>query len=119
MTVTTTQVPLDALDQLSRRLPEPGSVDVTIEVLGLDIGDQVEVQRLPWHALVHDRSTIEISVGGRDHSAPVALRHEIRDPDSVWVEEERGTIAAISIDDLGGLKTIVRFHERRSLGAGE
>lgn len=118
MSVTTTEVPLEALDELTRRLPPPGSVDVTIEVLGAEIGDQLEAQRLPWHALIFDRSTIEISVGGRDRSVPVVLRHEIRDPEAVWVEEGPGKIEAISIDDRSGVKTIVRFHDRQMLGGG-
>ncbi len=115
----TTEIQLDALGELARRLPEPGSVDVTIEVLGAEIGDQVAAQKLPWHALIVDRSTIEISVGGRDHSVPVVLRHEIHDPTSVWVEEEAGSIVAISIEDRMGVKTIVRFHEHPKLGGGD
>lgn len=117
MAGSTTEVPLEGLDELTRRLPAPGSVDVTIEVLGAEIGDQLEAQRLPWHALISDRSTIEISVGGRDHSVPVVLRHVIRDPEAVWVEEGAGRIEAISIDDPSGVKTIVRFHERPMLGS--
>jgi hypothetical protein len=118
MTVTT-EIQLEALDELADRLPEPGSVDVTIEVMGADIGDQMAAQKLPWHALIVDRSTIEISVGGRDHSVPVVLRHEIHEPRSVWVEEVAGAIVVISIEDREGVKTLVRFHERQKLGGGD
>lgn len=116
--VETTEVPLASIDEFAHRLPEPGSVDVTIEVMGMDVGDQVEAQRLPWHRLIHDRGTLEISVGGRDHSVPVVLRHEIHDPTSVWAEEEAGSVRSFSVEDREGLKTIVRFHQRPALGSG-
>ena len=116
----TTRVAAQALGDLSERLPAPGTVDVTIEVVGEDVGDQVEVQRLPWHALVYDESgdVIELSVGGRGGRVPVVLRHEIHEPTATWVEEEAGAIHAISIDRKDGPKTIVRFHERKALETG-
>lgn len=114
---TTTEVPLTALDGLARRLPAPGIVDVTIEVVGADVGDQIEAQRLPWHALIQDRGTLEISVGGRGRAVPVVLRHEIHDARSVWVEEESGSIVALAIEDGDGVRTIVRFHPHPALDA--
>lgn len=114
----TIHVPLVAVDEFARRLPEPGSVDVTIEVMGMEVGDQVEAQRLPWHRLIHDRSTLEISVGGRDRSVPVVLRHEIKDPASLWAEEEAGLVRSFSIEDREGVQTVVRFHDRPALGSG-
>lgn len=116
----TSEVAIDSLEELAARLPAPGTVDVTIEVIGEEIGDQIEVQKLPWHALVYDNSRriVELSVGGRGHSVPVVLRHEIHDPKEVWVEEDGGSVRSISVEREDGPRTIVRFHERRALDAG-
>lgn len=116
--VLTTEVPRDALGEFAGRLPLSGTVEVTIELVGAEIGDQMAAQKLPWHALIWDGSTVEISVGGRDHSVPVVLRHEIHDPKSIWAEQEGSSIRALSIEDRDGVKTIVRFHERPAIGTG-
>lgn len=116
----TTEVDSRALGDLAERLPAPGTVDVTIEVVGEDLGDQVEVQSLPWHALVYDEvgDVIELSVGGRGGRLPVVLRHQIHHPSSVWIEEEGGSVRAISIEQRGEPTTIVSFHERPALEPG-
>lgn len=117
----TTEVPLERIADLQRRLPPANTTDVTIEVLGKKLGDQVQAQRLPWHSLIYDRSNdiLELSVGGRDHRVPVVLRHEIHHPSRVWMEEIEGSVRAISIESSDESQTIVRFHERDALGPGD
>lgn len=117
---TTTELSFGSIEDFTTRLPSPGSVDVTIEVLGADIGDQVQVQRLPWHTLIYDTSSevLELSVGSRGRSVPVVFRHEIHHPERLWVEEEGGSIKVISIEHADGTQTIVTFHERQALGPG-
>lgn len=68
MSRATTMFSPPAMQGLADRLPDPESVDVTIEVLDESFGDQLEADRLPWHALVYDTRSdvIELSVGGRD-----------------------------------------------------
>lgn len=112
----TTEVPLDSLSRLASRLPDPETVDVTIEVVGEDIGDQIEARRLPWNGLTFDpeRDVIELSVGGRE-AVPVILRHRVEGPSKVWVEEVDGSVRAVSIEAGDGPQTIVRFHERKAL----
>lgn len=116
----TSEVSLTSLDTLASRLPAPGAVDVTIEIVGEEIGDQIQVRRLPWHALVYDSSgdVLELSVGARGQSVPVVFRHEIHNPLRVWVEDDGGSVTAISIEQAGGLQTIVRFFERSALEPG-
>ena len=118
MTVTR-EIPLDALDRFSTRLPAVGAADVTIEVLDDDVGDQIQADRLPWHALWYDAATgiVEVSVGGRDTRIPVVLRHHIHDPESVWVEEAAEGVRTIAITGRDGARTLVRFHPRRALTA--
>jgi hypothetical protein len=118
---TTRELPLGAIDELAKRLPAPGSADVTIEIIGEDIGDQIQVLRLPWHALIYDAAAgvLELSVGSRGRSVPVVFRHEIHDPRSVWVEEDAGLTRAISIEHRDGVQTIVRLYARQALDSGD
>ncbi|MEE8375185.1 MAG: DUF5335 family protein [Acidimicrobiia bacterium] len=116
----TTEIPLERISDLQSRLPAANTADVTIEVLGKDLGDQVQAQRLPWHSLIYDLSNdiLELSVGGRDHRVPVVLRHEIHHPSRVWTEEFDGSVRAISIESSDESQTIVRFHQRPKLSPG-
>lgn len=116
----TTEVPLERISDLQRRLPAANTADVTIEVLGEDLGDQVQAQRLPWHALIYDLNNdiLELSVGGRDRRVPIVLRHEIHHPSRVWTEEIDGSVRVISIESSDESRTIVRFHQRPILGQG-
>jgi len=117
----TTKISLEAIEGLVDILPAPNTVDVTIEVLDESIGDQLKADRLPWHALVYDvrNDIIELSVGGRDRRIPVVLRHSIRRPTGVWLEQEDGRPTSLLIEAEGSAQTIVRFHERAALGAGD
>lgn len=101
---------------MASRLPDPETVDVTIEVVGEDVGDQIEAQRLPWNGLTYDadKDVVELSVGGRE-AVPVVLRHQVEDPSKVWVEEVDGIVRALSIQAADGPQTIVRFHDRKAL----
>lgn len=116
----TTEVPLERISELQGRLPAANTTDVTIEVLGKDLGDQIQAQRLPWHSLIYDPSNdiLELSVGGSDHRVPVVLRHEIHHPSRVWTEESEGSVRAISIEASDESQTIVHFHQRNALGLG-
>lgn len=117
---TTTELPLGSIDELSARLPAPGTADVTIEIVGEDIGDQIQVQRLPWHALIYDApaGVLELSVGGRGRRVPVVFRHEIHDPQRLWVEEDGGLVRSIAIEQGDGVQTIVRLYARQALESG-
>ncbi len=117
---TTTELPIDSIGELASRLPQPGTADVTIEVIGEDIGDQIQVERLPWHALIYDETekVLELSVGARGRNLEVVFRHEVHSPMRIWVEEEPGAVKSMNIQHEDGTQTIVRFLEHRALGAG-
>ena len=116
----TIKIAVDAIAELADRLPVANTVDVTIEVLDESIGDQVEADRLPFHAVVYDarNDLIELSVGGRDRRIPVVLRHSIRKPTGIWLEQEDGRAIALLIEAEDSPKTIVRFHKRAAVGPG-
>lgn len=117
----TTKISLDAIEGLADLLPAPNTVDVTIEVLDESIGDQLEADLLPWHALVYDvrNDLIELSVGGHDRRIPVVLRHSIRRPTGVWLEQEDGRPTALLIEAEDSPKTVVRFQQHAALGIGD
>ena len=85
---------------------------VTIEVMSEQLGDQVDVERLPLQAIGYDRKdrVLEVAVGGRGVRYPVLLRHFISDPQSVSVEE-LGPLSprAILVTDASGDKTLIRL----------
>lgn len=117
---TTTQLPIESIGEFAGRLPQPGTVDVTIEVISEDIGDQIQVERLPWHALIYDeaKKVLELSVGARGRHLEVVFRHEIHNPVTFWVEDEAGAVKSMNIEHDDGTRTIVRFVGHRALEAG-
>ncbi|GAB2652971.1 DUF5335 family protein [Kribbella swartbergensis] len=61
---------------------------VTIEVLDPALGEQLEVERLPFAYLAYDRKadTVVIAVGGATSRFPVVLRHLIDEPAKILVD---------------------------------
>ena len=116
----TTELPIESIGELAVRLPAPGTQDVTIEVINDDIGDQIQVKRLPWHALIYDQreKVLELSVGARGRKMEITFRHEIHNPTRIWVEEDAGVVRSMSIEQDDGTKTIVQFFERDALETG-
>jgi Family of unknown function (DUF5335) len=85
---------------------------VTIEVMSEQLGDQVDVERLPLQAINYDPKddVLEISVGGRSVRYPVLLRHFISSPQTISIEES-GPLSpsAILVTDAGGVRTLIRL----------
>jgi len=87
---------------------------VTIEVMSEELGDQLDVERLPLQALGYDpnESLLEISVGGRGMRYPVLLRHFISAPQTISVEEHEAlNPTAILVTDASGVRTLIRLFE--------
>jgi len=87
---------------------------VTIEVMSEQLGDQLDVERLPLAAIGYDPkdSVLEVAVGGRGVRYPVLLRHFISDPQEISVEES-GSLGptAILVTDASGASTLIRLFE--------
>jgi uncharacterized protein DUF5335 len=88
---------------------------VTLEVLGSDIGDQEEANRLPLVGISADvkagENRIEIIVGGRPDADVTRF---INAPKHVWVKEPRiPGDEAIEIESEDGIKTLLNFHHVR------
>jgi hypothetical protein len=112
----TNEIPLEALVAVSGLLPSADTIDVTIERIGVDVGDQLHVDRRPWLGLIYDPAAhaIEISVGAQGGAAFVS-RHMVHRPERVWVESRDGTVDSVNIEVADGPDTMLRFHRRPAL----
>lgn len=80
---------------------------VDVEVLGNDIGAQLEAEDLPLEGISADRGNKDISVALlRDGKV---TEHFVTKPERVRLEEEGGAEVAIEIDSSTGASTIVTF----------
>jgi hypothetical protein len=93
---------------------------VTIEVMSEQLGDQLDVERIPLQAISYDPkdNAVEVAVGGRGARYPVLLQHFIFDPQTISVEES-GPLAptAILVTDATGARTLIRLFEPSALEA--
>jgi hypothetical protein len=83
---------------------------VAVEVLDPEIGDQVEVEKIPFAFSAYDPrdDTVVISMGGTTEQYPAVLRHMINHPtaiDMTMVGAE--TVVSVSSADDG--TSLVRF----------
>ena len=92
---------------------------VTVELMGEQLGDQTDIERLPVQAISYDPrdDVLEVAVGGRGTRYPVVLRHFISSPTAISVEELEGTPSAILVTDPGGDRTLIRLFEPGMLEA--
>src|SRR5262245_17180292 len=88
---------------------------VTLEVIGSDIGDQKESNKLPLVGVSADvkahENRIEIIVGGRPDAG---LTRFINKPKGVWIKEPRTPgDETIEVESEDGVKTLLNFHHVR------
>lgn len=85
---------------------------VTVEVLGAEIGAQVEAQELPLQGITAelkggDEDAISVILGG---GATERVTHNITGPTHVRVEQtEEGADMTLQIESGDGVTTLVRF----------
>jgi Family of unknown function (DUF5335) len=85
---------------------------VDVEVLGSDIGAQLEAEDLPLEGISADHDNKDISIALlRDGKI---TEHFVTRPQQVRVEEEGGAEVAIEIDSASEAKTIVTFRAAAS-----
>jgi hypothetical protein len=92
---------------------------VTVELMGEQLGDQTDIERLPVQAISYDPrdDVLEVAVGGRGTRYPVVLRHFISSPTAISVEELEGRPSAILVTDPDGVRTLIRLFEPEMLEA--
>jgi hypothetical protein len=84
---------------------------VTIEVMGASLGDQVEVERLPFAYTTYDHKadTALVVVGGTTARLPVALRHLVTHPVKVAIDPAAEP-ESLLITGSDGTTTVVKFY---------
>jgi hypothetical protein len=98
--------------------------DVTIEILGRDVGAEVEATLLPLAYLEYDPKDdiFTIAVGGKDRRLPVVLQHLIHAPRSIFVDPvdavDPGVIEVVGVVGSDGDSTVVTLYRRAGSGAG-
>lgn len=112
MSATINEIDRDAWQSELDRLTWQHEGDyVTIEVMDGSLGDQVEVERLPFAYATYDRKadTALIVVGGTTARLPVALRHLVNHPAKVAIDQtaEPESLLITASDDT---TTAVRFY---------
>jgi hypothetical protein len=93
---------------------------VTIEVMSEELGDQVDVERLPLQSIGYDPKDkmLEVAVGGRGVRHPVLSRHFISSPQTISIEGSGSlTPTAILVTDWSGVRTLIRLFEPPTLEA--
>ncbi len=93
---------------------------VTIEVMSQELGDQVDVERVPLQAIGYDAKDkiLEIAVGGRGVRHPILSRHFISSPRTISIEGSGSLIpTAILVTDWSGVRTLIRLFESPALEA--
>jgi hypothetical protein len=97
------------VEQLDRLTKERAGQQVTIEILDPTYGDQSEAERLPFAYSSYDPKddVVVVAVGGGSSAKyPVVLRHMVRRPTEVDVDNDAG---AVRIVDTDGATTITSF----------
>lgn len=107
----TREIPRDAWDQFFSRFSNDHETQfVAVEVMGKDIGAQVEGQTLLLSGIskaAHDGESLALmfdSVNG-EH-----LTHMVNRPTHVWIQQAAdNTDESLEIESADGTKTLVRF----------
>jgi Family of unknown function (DUF5335) len=121
--MSTTTQELDAerwVEYFDSLAPSIDGLLVTIEVMSEQLGDQLDVERLPLQAIGYDPkdNVLEVAVGGRGVRYPILLRHFISSPQTVSVEESSPlSPRAILVTDASGVRTLIRLFEPAALEA--
>lgn len=91
---------------------------VTVEVVGLDFGDQFEAEKMPFDYIEYDDrdDAVVVGVGGKDSRYPVVLRHIIEHPEAILADPSvPNAVRAFDIVGKDGTSTIVTLHPRDAL----
>jgi hypothetical protein len=113
---TTIEIPTDSYPKLEAMLPARHTIDVTIEDVAVDTGDQITADHVPFRSVTYDsdRHELVITASGRDRNDP-HVAHSVVAPTGVWLEIRDGVVHSLAVDSSRG-RTILTFHPRRALG---
>jgi hypothetical protein len=123
MTSNDGEIPREAWQSTLEALTKEHENDVaTIEIVGLDVGDQLEAEQIPFAYIEYDPhdDAVNVGVGGLDGRYPAVLRHEVAHPLSVFIrpsEVDEPVILTIEIRSSDEDVTLVSLRPRLELPA--
>jgi hypothetical protein len=88
---------------------EHGGDLATVEVAGVDVGDQFAAEHVPFSYVEYDPhdDAVSVGVGGLERSDPVVLRHVVEHPESVFVHASEVDSVTIEVRSPDGTVTLV------------
>jgi hypothetical protein len=92
----------------------------TVEVTGVDVGDQFAAEQVPFSYVEYDPHDDAVSVGvnGLDSSDPVVLRHVVEHPQNVVVHASDVDSVTIEVGSPDGTVTLITLTSRPELADG-
>jgi uncharacterized protein DUF5335 len=105
---TTREIPRDEWQSYFDDLVTQQALRASVEIVGAELGDQTEAEKLPLDSISHDdqANRLTIGLGGADRY-PVVLWHTIERPLRVEVREQDGVADAILIEDSDDVHTVL------------
>ncbi|MFC4536959.1 DUF5335 family protein [Sphaerisporangium dianthi] len=89
-------------------------VEVTVEVVSGEFGDQVEAERSPLAYLEYDPKDDQFAVGLGGPGGEPVTRHAVPHPRKIMADTvQQGTVRAFDVVDAEGGQTIVTLHRPR------
>jgi hypothetical protein len=118
--MTAEEIQRDAWQETLQRLSVEHQGDLaTIEVAGLDLGDQFEAEQIPFSYVEYDPhdDAVSVGVGGLDGKYPVMLRHVVEHPESVLVHAADVGSGTIEVRSPDGTVTLITLGAPPQLSA--
>jgi hypothetical protein len=113
MATTTQEIPREAwheyFDTLAKVLP---TVEVTVEVVGRDLGDQFIGERVLLAGISYDDKDDVLVIGlDTPGGLPEEVEHMVHEPQRVMVTGLDDGSTVIEVKDAEGRQTIIRYEE--------
>ena len=106
----TREIPRTEWQSYFDRLVTEQTLRASVEIVGPELGDQIEAEQLPLASISHDDHSgrVMIGVGGAERY-PVVLWHTIERPRRVEVRERDGLADALIIEGSDDVRTLLRI----------
>ena len=102
-------------DALAKRLP---TVEVTVEVIGRDVGDQFIGDPLRLAGISYDNKDDALVIGlDAPGGLPEEVEHFVYNPQRIMVADQDDGSTVIEVEDAESRQTIIRYAEVPSLPA--
>lgn len=106
----TREIPRKEWQSYFDRLVTEQTLRASVEIVGPELGDQIEAEQLPLASISHDDHSGRVTIGlGGGARYPVVLWHTIERPRRVEVRERDGLADALIIEGSDDVRTLLRI----------